>query len=275
MSQTNDQPRMSPAEAYERALVQPVFKSLARRVVDITQPSPGDRVLDVATGTGICLREVADRVGDSCHLVGLDKNPNMIEVGNSLAEKSGVQVEWHEGSADHLPFPDESFDYVFCQLGVQFFPDRPEALTEMRRVLVDGGQVAIAVWQQLDKHPHAKAIDDAGLAHTGTPLLGTPFGPFSLGDPDELRQLIGDAGFQNIQVHQESFESRRDDPVGALRMDVAGATAVLPALQQMEPAERESLVTAIVNRVEATLEQYVVDGVLINDWHANIATATK
>src|SRR5262249_60545343 len=101
-------------------------------------PGRGDRVVDVACGTGIVARIAAARVGPSGVVVGVDLNPGMLNVARSVSltdSRSAAPIQWQEASADKLPFPGESFDIVYCQLGLQFFADRPAALREMRRVL--------------------------------------------------------------------------------------------------------------------------------------------
>lgn len=275
MSQTQSPKPVNPAEAYENSLVKRVFQPLANQVVQKVQPQAGDRVLDVAAGTGICLREVAQLAGNSCRLVGLDLNPAMVAVGRAVAESTGVEIEWHEGNASQLPFEDSSFDWIFCQHGLQFFPDKRTALSEMWRVLDDGGRAVVAVWQDIDRHPYSRAIDEAGLEHTGDHVLRVPNGPFSLGDPDELAELFKQAGFKSVEIETVSFHSRWDDPIGGVRMDVAGATAVVPALQKLSDAERADLIAGIMTHLEPAVEQFIEDGVLVNLWHANVAIATK
>ena len=138
----------SAPEVYERELVPAVFGVWAPILVELAQPGPGERVVDVACGTGIVARIAATRVGPTGAVVGVDLNPGMLSVARSVVStdsRSGGPLQWQEASADKLPFPDGSFDVVYCQLGLQFFADRAAALREMRRVLGPGGRLALMV----------------------------------------------------------------------------------------------------------------------------------
>src|SRR3546814_10148611 len=104
----------------------------------------GERVLDVACGTGVVTRLASEQVGATGAVAGLDVNPGMLAVARA-ATPEGMSIEWHEANAEAMPLPDASFDVVLCQLGLQFMPDRQAALREMRRVLVDGGRLAFNV----------------------------------------------------------------------------------------------------------------------------------
>jgi ubiquinone/menaquinone biosynthesis C-methylase UbiE len=132
----------SAPEVYQRELVPAVFGPWAPIVVELAHPRPGERVVDIACGTGIVARVAAARVGASGSVAGVDLNPGMLDVARSVAMTSqpAAPIQWHEGSADKLPFPEGLFDIAYCQLGLQFFADRPTALREMRRVLVAEGR---------------------------------------------------------------------------------------------------------------------------------------
>src|SRR5262245_20233146 len=121
----------SAPELYERYIVPAVTALWAADLVTRAAPRPGDRVLDVACGTGIVARLAAERLNGVGRLVGLDINAGMLAVARSIPSHPGLPIEWLEGSALEMPFPDRAFDLVLCQLGLQFFPDRLAALGEM------------------------------------------------------------------------------------------------------------------------------------------------
>jgi ubiquinone/menaquinone biosynthesis C-methylase UbiE len=225
MSMESDKP--TPPEVYERVLVPAVLQALSTRVVDLAAPREGERVLDLACGTGIVARTVAPIVGATGSVVGVDVLPPMLAVARSLPAPDGASVEWREGDATALDLPDSSFDLVICQQGLQFFPDRAATASEVLRVLASGGRFVAAVWQGIDRQPFWKAfteVEAANLAPLGLTREDVTL-PFSWGDPDALRRLLADTGFDSIELSTttieanfaaESFVEDLEYPYGAL-----------------------------------------------------------
>ena len=193
----------SAPEAYERELVPAVFGPWAPILIELANPKPGDRVIDIACGTGIVARIAATRVGRGGAVVGVDLNPGMLNVARSLKTTEGAaSVQWQEANADRLPFPDGSFDIAYCQLGLQFFADRPAALREMRRVLSTEGALAIMVWCGIQESPGFEAFAEI-LERNVSPAAATIMrAPFGLSDANELSRLVAAAGFRNITIQQ-------------------------------------------------------------------------
>ncbi len=181
-------------ELYERILVPAVTRPWANDLLDRVDVRLGDRVLDVACGTGIVARVAAERL-KAGRVVGLDVNPGMVGVARSLPKTVGLPIEWIEASALSLPFADQGFEVVVCQLGLQFFPDPARALDEMRRVLVPGGRVGVSVFAAIDQNPATLALSDALDAHIGDGASRAKRNEHSLGDPGELDALFRAAGF--------------------------------------------------------------------------------
>ena len=129
------QPSGNASETYEKYLVPAIFGAWPPTLLRLVSPRPGDRVLDVACGTGTVARLAAEKIGPTGKVVGLDISAAMLTVAHSIPSPVG-RIEWKEGDALSIPFTDGSFDVVTCQLGLQFFPDRAKALREMKRVLV-------------------------------------------------------------------------------------------------------------------------------------------
>ncbi len=134
-------------------MVPTIFGPWAQDLVEVAPPRPGERVLDIACGTGIVARTAAGRVGSGGTVVGLDVSAPMLDVARGIAAGEGLSIEWREGSAMKLPFPDSAFEVVLCQQGLQFFPDRAAALREMHRVLGPGGRLALSVWRPIEGSP--------------------------------------------------------------------------------------------------------------------------
>jgi SAM-dependent methyltransferase len=262
----------NPAEMYENVLVQQLFHPLARSVITSAPPQSNERVLDVAAGTGIVLREIWANGSVPRRMAAVDINPMMIEVGKSISEQQGIGIEWHENSADQLPLEDESFDTVYCQQGLQFFPDKTAALTEMHRILVDGGTSICLTWRGLDYHPYIQEINDVARKHTGVSMLDDPF---SLGDENVLVKLATGAGFTEAKVQTLSVTTTTDTPVLNARMMLMGATAAIRSLQSLPPEERSELIDTIIANADPVFEKYTRNGELVTDWHTNMLVARK
>jgi len=134
------------AERYERYVARYILGPWASLLVDASQVGVGERVLDVACGTGVVARAAAERAGAAGRIVGADLNSGMIAVARSLPVPAGAPIAWIECSALGLPLQNATMDVVLCQQGLQFFPDKALAMREMRRVLARGGRLALSVW---------------------------------------------------------------------------------------------------------------------------------
>lgn len=141
------QAQIEAATAYEQVMVPALFQEWTKPVLEAAALGRGQNVLDVACGTGVLTRAASARVGPNGSATGVDPNPGMLAVAARLAPK----VDWQQGAAEALPFPDASFDTVASQFGLMFFEDRLAAIREMLRVLEPGGSFAIAVWDSLQR----------------------------------------------------------------------------------------------------------------------------
>lgn len=190
MNQPMLQAQIDAARAYEALFVPALFAQWAPKVADAARIQPGQRVLDVACGTGVLAREVRSRTGSHGRVVGIDANAGMI----AAAEQFAPGIEWRVGVAESLPSPDESFDAVVSQFGLMFFSDPRQALREMLRVLAPGGRLAVAVWDALDNMP-AYAAEVSLLERTaGRHAADALRAPFVLGDRQDLVALFSEAG---------------------------------------------------------------------------------
>jgi ubiquinone/menaquinone biosynthesis C-methylase UbiE len=190
----------SSAEAYERYAVPAVFGPWAHDLVALAALRPGERVLDVACGTGVVTRLAAEQVGASGRVVGLDFSPGMLQVARTVPPPAGAAITWQEGSAEALPFGESSFDVVLCQHGLPFVADRPRALAEMRRVLVSGGRLAIAVWQGRDQNPVDAILAEALVRFGAHGQASRQLVAHALGDAETLRTLVASAGLCDVTI---------------------------------------------------------------------------
>jgi ubiquinone/menaquinone biosynthesis C-methylase UbiE len=190
------------AENYERYFVPAIGTPFATTLLDAAGLHRGERVLDVACGTGVVTRLAAERVGPDSAVGGLDINPAMLAVARSVSS-SGAPIEWHEASAESLPLADGSFDVVLSSLGLQFVSDKLSALGEMRRVLAPHGRLAIAT---VGPTPQPFTILEQALARYVKPEAAAFMRVvFSLHEPQELEKLASDAGFTDVEVRSEAL----------------------------------------------------------------------
>lgn len=194
----------SAAEIYESFFVPALFQEWAERVADAAHIQPGQRVLDVACGTGVLARAAADRAGAGGSVTGLDINEGMLAV----AAQKAPHIDWRQGQAEALPFVDGTFDAVVSQFGLMFFDDRAAAIREMRRVLRPGGRLVMAVWDSLENSPGYAAM--AALLHRlfGEAAANAIRVPFVLGDVRELDALFRDAGIPDAQINTVNGTAR-------------------------------------------------------------------
>jgi ubiquinone/menaquinone biosynthesis C-methylase UbiE len=177
--------------------------------------APGQHVLDVATGTGAAAEAAASMVGPSGSVVAGDISPAMLDVAKRRLYEAPVTFESVDAHA--LPYPDERFDAVICQLGLMLFSDPARALTEFHRVLRERGRAAVSVSTARERTIFLR-VGAAIAQHTPT---GTkPFNRyFDISDTGRLHALLAGAGFRDIRVESECRELRFasfDDYFGAI-----------------------------------------------------------
>jgi len=196
MNDTQVTQEIEAARAYEALFVPSLFRQWASPLLDTARVATGDRVLDVACGTGVLAREAQPRVAPCGLVVGLDAMGGMLEVARELAP----QIFWRQGDAQQLPFEAQAFDAVLCQFGLMFFADKPAALSEMHRVLVPAGRLAVAVFDGLEHNP-TYAREVALLERiAGSAAAEALRAPFVMGDADELQRLAREADLETVEV---------------------------------------------------------------------------
>jgi SAM-dependent methyltransferase len=201
------------AEVYHACFVPTIIAPWVERTLALASPRPGERVLDVACGSGVVTRQAARLVGPSGRVIGLDLSPEMLAVARSLdGSKGGAAIEWREGSADSLPFPDGGFDVVTCQLGLMFFPDRVAALREMRRVLAPDGRLALMTWGPLDRNLGNAVMAWAWGQHIGVEQAAKFNLAHSLNDPAEVGRLLQEAGYAQVDAQRQAGRARFASP---------------------------------------------------------------
>ena len=255
------------AENYERYFVPAIGAPLASELVELAALGPGDRVLDVACGTGIVAKLAAKRVGSSGSVVGIDINPGMLAVASS-ADPDAPSVEWVEASAEALPLVNGSFDVALCQMGFQFFPDRPAALREIRRVLDAGGRLLINVPGPTP--PIFAILEDALGRHLGSETAAFVRAVFSLHDEAEVCDLISSAGFEGVDARS----AVKILPLPAAEdflWQYVHSTPLAAAASKLDDAGRRALQDEVV----ADWQPFARNGSMNLDLGVTVATARK
>lgn len=246
------------AEAYERYLVPAIFAGWAEELVDLAAPRTGDRVLDVACGTGIVARTAALRVGPSGSVVGVDINPGMLDVARRIAGDATGTITWEEGQAEALPLDDHSFDVVICQQGLQFSLDQAAAVREMRRVLAPRGRLVVAVWAGAEQHAGWNAFQRPLARYLGGEIVSDLDAPHALGDLRRLRELLRGAGFSDYRIELRSRNVRFPSPAELLQQIASINPPLLHAIAEAGDDRRRALLAEVEEAMQPHLDD---DGV--------------
>ena len=254
-------------EMYERELVGPLFRPFAENIVESVRLSSGDRVLDVACGTGIVGRLAKERVGAGGKVVGVDVNPQMLAVARSVEPS----IEFREGTADDLPLAEgEEFDAVLCQQGLQFFAEKLDAVREMHRALRSGGKLAVSTWRPDDEIPLGRELRRIAEEHLG-PITDRRH---SYGDHGPIESLLRDAGFENVQSKTISRVVRFPDAGVFVRMNAMALAGMSDRGKEMSDEDRVEAVNGIARDSQPAAAAYTVDGELAFEISSNVVTAS-
>lgn len=226
--------------AYVEHLMPRIFDPLALVLLETARFSRGEKMLDVVCGPGTVSRIATTLVGAFGHVTAEDVSTEMGAAAEHMGRKFVAPVEhWVEGNDEKLPFEDGEFDLVICQQGLQFFPDRGEALREMRRVLKPSGRVAVAVWAQIEQCPYFGAMYEALKETVPDEIAELLMEPFSFPFMKALQFEIKNAGFGEMHAETVSrpliFEEGIDHAIEAL-----DGTPLAPALQKLSPEQTQA-----------------------------------
>lgn len=209
---------LAAAEGYERLLVPAQLEQWTEVVLDAAGVGEGQRVLDVACGTGVLARHALARVGAAGRVTGVDPAAGMLAV----AARTEPGVRWEHGAAEALPVLDGAFDAVVSQFGMMFFDDADRAMSEMLRALGDGGRVAIAVWDDIESNP-AYAVEVGVMDRlAGSAAAEALRRPFALGDRDAVVDVLERAGVASVRAETRQGVGRFPDVRTMVEADLYG-----------------------------------------------------
>ena len=245
----------SAAQNYQRHFVPAIAEPVSVPLLDTAGLRPGERVLDVACGTGIIARHAAERVGPAGTVTAIDLSPDMIGVARATPAPAAPPIEWHVGDAASLPFPDSAYDVVLCQMGLMFMEDRAGAVAGMRRVLKPGGRVVVSTPGPIQ--PVFTALEGAIVEHIGADLGMFVRAVFSMHDPEAVATLLRDAGLRNVTDSVSRVRLRLPAPAEFLWQYIS-VTPLAPLVAQAPEAAQQAMEQQAVGAWQAQ----VVDGVL-------------
>jgi ubiquinone/menaquinone biosynthesis C-methylase UbiE len=251
---------------YERVMVPAVFAVWAKDLVETAALAPGMHVLDVACGTGIVGRLAAERVGSTGNVVALDANEAMLAVARAQPAPIGAQIDWRQGDATKLPFPDAQFDRVLCQHRLQYVPDRTAALREMKRVLAPDERLAISTFSQSIGY---QIFERTAALFVGEKAAAVMREPFALSDLDELSRLIMGAELSIVQTHTKTLPAHFAAAGDFIEYQLGGRLA--NAVSTLSPDTRTALVAAL----HKAFEPYVDSDGLVFPMEAHVVMARK
>jgi len=230
------------AELYQSFFVPAIATPVSGELLRTADLKAGERVLDVACGTGIITRAAAEQVGQTGTVTAVDLAPEMIEVAKATPA-AGAPIEWHQADAASLPLPDASYDVALCQMGLMFMEDRTSALAELHRVLTPGGRVFINTPGRIQ--PLFKAMEQAIVEHIA-PELGAFVGAvFSMHDPSALAGLLGDAGFTDVSSKEYSAHLTLPGPAEFL-WSYINLTPMGPIVAQASEAAKAAMERQVI-----------------------------
>jgi ubiquinone/menaquinone biosynthesis C-methylase UbiE len=244
--------RWAERQASQDILLAPVAEIL----IDRAKPQPGERVIDVGCGSGATTNALAQKVGPSGHVFGIDVSSPMLERARQVTPKD-APVDYALADATVYPFDPESFDLLASRFGVMFFADPVSSFANLRRALRPTGRLAFACWREPRENPWMMTPLQAVYQHVPKLPQMAPEdpGPFAFASEERVRRILGGAGFRDIAL--EACPLALDLAIGrGLEAAVQGALEIGPASRALDghPAEVRA---AAAKTVRETLAPFV------------------
>jgi ubiquinone/menaquinone biosynthesis C-methylase UbiE len=260
----------SVASAYDSVLVPVLFDPWAVRLVEEYRPWEGRRVLDLATGTGIVAQRLSERVGPGGKVFATDINGRMLAFAVKRCAGLTPAVKFIECPAHLLDIPSDSIDFVACQQGFQFFPDRLAAVQEIYRVLCYGGKSVVTTWRTVEECQFFGAVFNA-LHSTGEPeIADMMLIPFDGMLESELVACFESAGFVNVRLRKQEQDLVITGGV-THALQVVYSTPIAPKIRDW-PDERQDKFRKTLTEL---LNELSKDGITMGHMVTNVLSAEK
>ncbi len=250
-------------DAYEKYIVPAYTRTWAKEIVNRTCLRDGEAILDVACGTGLVARIAAERRNSTDLIYGVDVNEIMINKAKGIEEN----INWYHSDVTDIPFPDNHFEVIFCQQGLQYFPDPSLALKEMNRVLVENGRILLSVWRPIQYSPFYASLCMVLKEYVSEKAASMLSSAFNFGESGKLSALFNNTGFKNININivvkQMSYSPFDEFVIGGIM-----ATPFFEDIKQMPESKREEMLSQLYklnqnyiddDGLAAPLESYIVN----------------
>jgi len=253
-------------DAYEKYIVPAYTGAWAKEIVNRACLREGEKVLDVACGTGLVARTASKKQNNTDLIYGVDVNEVMI----NKAQEIEKNINWDQRDVIDMPFEDNYFDVILCQQGLQYFPDTSLALKEMKRVLIENGRILLSVWRPIKYSPFYKSLCKILEKYVNAKAASMLSGAFSFGDYKSLKTLFSNAGFRkiniNIVIKQISYSPFEEFVMGGIM-----ASPFFKDIQRMQKPEREEMLLEIYK----SNQDYIDDAGLVTPLESYIVSVKK
>ena len=200
---------------YERYMVPLLFRPYAEELAARARALQPRRILETAAGTGVVTGALVEALPDA-QIVATDLNQAMLDVAATRVASPNVSLLQADALA--LPFEDSSFDLVVCQFGVMFYPDKVQGNAEARRVLREGGQYLLAIWDRIERNELSRlAHETMERQFPDNPPMFMKRGPFSYYDCETIKRDLRAAGFGSVEIETVERKSRSGSAEDAAR----------------------------------------------------------
>jgi SAM-dependent methyltransferase len=257
-------------EIYDRHLVPLIFQPYAFDLAARVEALGPGRLLEVAAGTGAVTRELAARLPDTVEITATDLNQPMLDY--AAAEGTARPVTWRQADVMALPFGDDSFDAVVCQFGAMFFPDRPRAFAEIRRVLRPGGTLVFNVWDRVEENDFMLTVTEvlAAMFPDDPPEFAVRV-PHGYHDAEMIQADLSAGGFVP-PARFEALEARsRAESARIPAIGYCQGTPLRNEIEARDPTRLEEATAAAADAIAARFGATDVDGKI----RAYVVTAVK
>ncbi|MFI5186812.1 MAG: class I SAM-dependent methyltransferase [Chitinophagales bacterium] len=225
------------AAIYYENFWQQQLKPAQDKLLEMARLQPGEKLIDIACGTGLVSFPAAEKLGANGFVLATDISDGMVKLGvQSAQEKNYTNIRFERMDAEELSIPDKEYDVALCALGLMYVPDPVKAVKEMYRVLKPGGRAVVAVWGQRDHCGWANLFEivDKRVSSEVCPMF------FNLGNGDMLKRVFEFAGFSDVIFERLNTYLNYDSDDDACGAAFAGGPVALAYHKFSEQVKNEA-----------------------------------